>query len=222
MISMKVKYILTLFLLVLVKVNVNAQLDANSNKLSMPTGKSINETRIDNVKGDPNLFKDWTRGTVSLVGETGSYPNLELLYDQVKDKLYFKSGNEKLEFTKPVKEFQISDGKVTNTYRSGFPNIDKNNDLTLYQILLDGKIKLIKQTKKDVVTTKGYNEVTEMRYDAKVKYYVVDGAAFYEIKPNKKGISAAITEKGLNASQQLQANPTLKSEGDLITFFKTI
>ncbi|AZI24807.1 hypothetical protein EA772_05395 [Pedobacter sp. G11] len=216
---MKIKYLIIVYTLVIFNQMAFAQLDANSLKLSMPTGKSINETRIDNVKGDPNLFKEWAKGSVILVGENVSYPNLDLIYDQVKDKLYFKSGNEKLEFTKPVKEFKITSNNVSNIYRAGFPPIDKNTENTLYQVLTDGRIKLLKQVKKDIITTKGYNEVTEMRYDSKVKYFVLDGASFYEIKPNKKGILAAISEKGLNASDQLKVNPPLKNEADLIAFF---
>lgn len=216
---MKIKYLIIVYTLFIFNQMAFAQLDANSLKLSMPTGKSINETRIDNVKGDPNLFKEWAKGSVILVGENVSYPNLDLIYDQVKDKLYFKSGNEKLEFIKPVKEFKITSNNVSNIYRAGFPPIDKNTENTLYQVLTDGRIKLLKQVKKDIITTKGYNEVTEMRYDSKVKYFVLDGASFYEIKPNKKGILAAISEKGLNASDQLKGNPPLKNEADLIAFF---
>lgn len=208
--------------LFLFNTKVIAQLDANSTKLSLPTGRSVNEPRIDNVKGDPNLFKDWAKGSVGLVGEHNSYSNLDLMYDQVKDKLYFRSGNEKLEFTKPVKEFKISDGTITNIYRSGFPAFDKNTNATLYQVLTDGQVKLLKQVKKDIVTTKGYNEVTEMRYDSKIKYFVSDGELFYEIKPNRKGIAAAIAEKGLKASEKFNANPPLKNEVDLINFFKEI
>ncbi|WP_231427019.1 hypothetical protein [Pedobacter sp. Leaf250] len=219
---MRLKYLLILVGLSTFNFKAIAQLDANTNKLSMPTGKSINEPRIDNIKGDPNLFKDWTKGTVSLVGENGSYANLDLMYDQVKDKLYFKSGNEKLEFTKPIKEFKIGDNISTNTYRSGFPIIDKNNGNTLYQVLVDANIKLLKHTKKDIITTKGYNEITEMRYDSKVKYFVLDGTSFYEIKPNKKGISTAISEKGLKAADQLNTNLSLKNETDLIAFFSTL
>lgn len=216
---MKIKYLIIVYTLFIFNQMAFAQLDANSLKLSMPTGKSINETRIDNVKGDPNLFKEWAKGSVILVGENVRYPNLDLIYDQVKDKLYFKSGNEKLEFTKPVKEFKITSNNVSNIYRAGFPPIDKNTENTLYQVLTDGRIKLLKQVKKDIITTKGYNEVTEMRYDSKVKYFVLDGASFYEIKPNKKGILAAISEKGLKASDQLKVNPPLKNEADLIAFF---
>ncbi|KLT64689.1 hypothetical protein [Pedobacter sp. BMA] len=210
---------LSLVIFSFLSLGVRAQFDTNSNKLSVPTGKAITEPRIDNVKGNPNMFKDWSKGSVSLAGETGSYTNLDLMYDQVKDKLYFKSGADKLEFTKPVRAFTIAEGSAIHTFKSGFPGIEKNDQYTMYEVLTDGNIKLLKKVTKDIITTKGYNEVTEMRFDSRIKYYVLDGQTIYEIKPNKKGVAAAIAEKGLKATEQFNANLPLKNEADLVAFF---
>ena len=212
---MKRAFSLLIFYIVF-SLSVSAQQVVN---LPMPGGRPIPSESIDNVKGNPYLSNTWDKGTVKLKDTPGDFTGMELMYDQVSDKLLFKKGDDKFEFLLPVESFTIGEGPSVQVFKSGFPPVLNNTEKSFYEVLKDGQIKLLKQTKKEVVITKGYNQVTEKRYDQRLRYFVLDSNKIYEIKPTKKGIATAISEQGLKANELLVSNPSIRNEKEFIEFF---
>jgi hypothetical protein len=187
---------------------------------SMPTvisvpdqnGKAVARRSVDNVKGSPFLYADWFKGNVKLSsGE--QYSDVALMYDQVDDKLMFKQNDNEFEFSVPVVEFTISNGKETKHYRSGFPKVLKNDEQTYYEVLWENpSYSLLKRTAKEIIQTTGYNQVTEKRFDSRIKYFIKKADGLVEVKPNNKSVMAALDAK----SADILKSSNIKNEASLI------
>jgi hypothetical protein len=193
----------------------HAQMTSTPSILRIPdqNGKAVPRKSLDNVKGNPFLFNEWSTGTVKLKDGT-QYADVSLMYDQVDDVLMFKQNDKEFQFNVPVTEFSITNGKETKHFRSGFPVVDKNNDNTFYELLWENpNYSLLKQTSKQVIETTGYNQVNEKRFDTRTKYFLKKADGLVEVKPSSKSIIAALDSK----SAEVLKGANIKNEATLIT-----
>lgn len=192
----------------------HAQMTSTPSILRIPdqNGKAVPRKSLDNVKGNPFLFKEWSTGTVKLKDGT-QYADVSLMYDQVDDVLMFKQNDKEFQFNVPVTEFSITSGKETKHFRSGFPVVDKNNDNTFYELLWENpNYSLLKQTSKQVIETTGYNQVNEKRFDTRIKYFIKKADGLVEVKPNSKSVIAVLDSKSADALK----GANIKNEASLI------
>ncbi|MFD0941227.1 hypothetical protein [Pedobacter boryungensis] len=146
--------------------------------ISDAKGRPLKQIEYFELDGSPFFLKTWVKGDV--IFDNGKIiKNVELKYDQVKDALIFLSNeNEELYFIDPIKEFNLNDGAINYLFRNGFaPYKDFSSD-TYFEILLQGKIMLLKKVIKTIVETKEYNSATTIKK-------IINNLNLYIVKDNK-------------------------------------
>lgn len=120
-------------------------------------GSYMNE-KSGTIKGTPLLFENWNYGTVWLL--TGEkYDSMLLKYDLLGDQLFVLLNETEYEFNTGVTSFRITDSASRKVliYRNGFAPALTFTDKSFYQVLYDGKTKLLLKIRKKIVS-----EITSM------------------------------------------------------------
>ena len=171
-----------------------------------------------NLKGNAYFKDDWTPGSVELAnGEL--YNGLMLRYNQVDGLLSFQRGGAELRFPKPIRKFVLGDTLTGNKFENGFPKISGNTSETFYEVLVDGKLKLLKAESKKVAEFKGYDQVTERKIVTNTEYFVFNQGQLQAVKPNKASVEKLLRDTNLTLKQGAKLG-SIKGEEDLIAFFK--
>lgn len=216
---MKTKYsvIRSIFfvIFVLFNVKISAQITTVNNYRNKNL-LTIRESRGE-LEGSPYLFPDWKRGIVKfLSGEVQVSDNLN--YDQLEDIVVTK-GDDGVEcvFNDPIFEFTFNDNH--KVFRSGFLATKGITTRSFFEIIYDGKTKLIKKQGKVILESKTYNSAT-------VTKKVEDKIGTYIVKEGDKPVAVKNNEKGLlgllNHSEELikfirEQKLNLKKDADMIT-----
>lgn len=178
------------------------------------------------VKGSPYLTETWVKGDVAMKDGT-VYKNVLLMYDQIADQLLFEGDNgDSLTFVKPVHEFNlpiINKGTTTGyNYRNGFPAIGSNTTNSFYEVINDDKVKILKRTKKTILSHKDYssaNQVSEV--NSNTSYYILKNNTMSQIKPNSKTILEALSDKSAAVEKYIKENNLdVKRDTDLGKVFE--
>lgn len=163
------------------------------------------------VNGSPYLASKWATGNVALKsGEI--YKSVEIKYDQVGDQLLFKADNgDSLLFAQPVHEFELpvtEKGKTTNSnYRNGFPAVNGNTAINFYEVINDGKVKILKRTKKNIQSHKDYSSANMINdINTNITYYILKDNAMILIKPGSKTILDALSDKSAEVGKYIKDN----------------
>ncbi len=206
------KFILFIVLLLVVRSTI-AQIAISGDAIhGTPIYAKINE----NIKGSPYLFDQWFNGSVKLKDKT-VHNDMQLKYDQMTGKLIFKDKSENtFHFEHPVEEFTLQTPSGENVvFKNGFKNIEKNTDDTFYQILADGKVKLLKHSKKSIVQSVPYGQsVPEKTILNSEAFYVVSSDTIQKLKKDKKALAFLNSDK--LSSFITKNNMDLQKEADLI------
>lgn len=182
-------------------------------------GKLLTDKRYENVEGSAYLFSDWKPGEV-ITNEKKLVQNLSLKYDQVTDNLLFQANGASYEFIPKVASFIIKSGGISRKfiYLTQETRASANG---YFEVLVDGKFKLFKKTKKTVLEAKGYNSANVNKViDENKKYYYAENGKFKELKINKKAIENTFAAYKSEIDAYLAANKSLKDEADVISFFQ--
>lgn len=176
------------------------------------------------VNGSPFLVNKFVQGDVKFTnGKIAK--NIAIMYDQVLDAVIFKGkNNEDYYFTDKIAEFIIDynnlNGEQKSIFRNGFA-VDKNlTDQSFFQVLIDGKIKLLKRNQKTITSTKEYNSATVVKnINEAVTYYITKDNVPLALKrlDNKSLMSLFDAQYASKIADYLTSNKlNLKSEIDLI------
>jgi hypothetical protein len=176
------------------------------------------------VKGSRYLTVGWAKGMVKMASGQ-IHKDMDLRYNQLDDELTFKNtdGSE-LSFQEPVAEFNITtvadDKKTTRLFRNNFVPIKGTTNLAFYEILYDGKIKLVKKNFKYIESYQPYiTEAVVKTVMDKNKYYAVIDNKLTEFKNNKKSLEV-FGSKADKIQEYISTNKLdLKLEADLIKVF---
>jgi len=131
--------------------NVN-QDGLSGSGLKYNDGSYINEKDAD-IKGSPFLFSNWEKGNV-LLKTKERVDSVLIKYNLYTDLLQVKVDEQEYQFNIDVWEFLLPD-PLTNEialFRSGFSPVPGMNEKSFYQVLYDGKTKLLLKHKKLVGT----------------------------------------------------------------------
>ncbi|MFY8128528.1 MAG: hypothetical protein ACOVMM_09120 [Chitinophagaceae bacterium] len=180
--------------------------DFNGNSLAYkPYDKSI--------QGSPFLFDDFQRAQLKFGNGKGIIVEKCNLNLENNDLLVIDSNNQTL-IVKPglIKEiiFLNEDSLKEVTYKSGFPSFDNKDSTTFYEVLVKGKIQLIKRNYKKINSS--FNELTRLYDKEFVEYtrtYVFTNGNLKEYKPNttfvlslfdknQKFVNSYLNENNLN------------------------
>ena len=195
---------------------------ANAQYLQDVQGRPIMEISYTDIKGTPFLFDDWVSGIV-ILGNGETFNNVPLKYNVFDEKLYFKNpkNNELLEFVQPVKSFKFNELKGAGVFSKGFPAIDRFNSETFYDVLFDGKVKLLNKKYKTVLEVRPYNSATvEKSFVDRNDYYIVKGNKIERIKNSRKDFLDIFSDKSAQIDAFIKKEKiNFKNNDDLVKVF---
>ena len=195
---------------------------ANAQYLQDVQGRPIMEISYTDIKGTPFLFDDWVSGIV-ILGNGETFNNVPLKYNVFDEKLYFKNpkNNEILEFVQPVKSFKFNELKGAGVFSKGFPAIDRFNSETFYDVLFDGKVKLLNKKYKTVLEVRPYNSATvEKSFVDRNDYYIVKGNKIERIKNSRKDFLDIFSDKSAQIDAFIKKEKiNFKNNDDLVKVF---
>ena len=195
---------------------------ANAQYLQDVQGRPIMEISYTDIKGTPFLFDDWVSGIV-ILGNGETFNNVPLKYNVFDEKLYFKNpkNNELLEFLQPVKSFKFNELKGAGVFSKGFPAIDRFNSETFYDVLFDGKVKLLNKKYKTILEVRPYNSATvEKSFVDRNDYYIVKGNKIERIKNSRKDFLDIFSDKSAQIDAFIKKEKiNFKNNDDLVKVF---
>ncbi len=190
-------------------------------------GKPYMEHSYTEVDGSAYLIANWAAGTVTFVnGKTITAP---IKYDLVRDELLFqnKGDSAAMSFVEPVKGFGFTNAAIEESniippvFSSGFPAVDSQTPASFYQVIADGKTKLLRYYKKTIRTDKAFNSATSTKTFVLINlYYVFINNQITKIKPGQKTILAALNDKAGQLQTYMKSNTVnYKNDADLAKLF---
>jgi hypothetical protein len=141
------------------------------------------------VNGTPFLKDDWKLATLTT--------NTNRRYDSVKVRLNILSqeihlldrNNNELALAQGyIKEVLFSHDKIH--FQNGFPAVDEQDGNTFYEVLAEGKLRLLHSSRKVIVTNKDVvSGETSKEYRLYEDYYLYDGKTMQRMKKDKTTIN---------------------------------
>ncbi len=146
------------------------------------SGKYITSNNYTEVDGNPYFPEEWVEGTVRLkTGKIIAYNALRL--NTLTGNLEFKFTDKAYDVINPMSEFTLG----TLKFRNGFAPLDKQNAETFYQVLHDGKQKLLCYRLGSIYVDSPYNSATKTKkFELQDTYYLQKDGKLYELKKNLK------------------------------------
>lgn len=188
--------------------------------MSDVSGRPIVGNIYENVTGSPYLSADWISGSVELT-DAKVYNNVSLKYDEINDDVIFKGKDGVAMAADNVKQFKLApygDVKDSTLFRSGFPAVKSNTVKGFYEVLVDGKVKLLKKTSKRINTSREYNSASvDKTVIASSTYYLfTQNGNMIFISKDKKSILKELTGKEAELNTFISAEKlNLKNDADL-------
>jgi hypothetical protein len=156
------------------------------------TGKLIMSNSYTDVDGSPYLPIHWIEGSVQLkTGKIIQYNALRL--NLINGHLEFQLNDKSYDVVNAIDEFNLGAMK----FRNGFEGIDRQNKDTFYQVLYDGKQKILCYRIGVIYLDAPYNSATKTKkIDLTEKYYLqkTDGK-LYPFKKNLKELLSLVGDK---------------------------
>lgn len=184
-----------------------------------------------NVDGSPYLSAEWQPGSFKLPNSK-VYNDVSVKYDEVEDKIFIKSGDDgAVDLKERPVEFNLAfpeDEKVIQRYfRLGFTGIPETTNASYFEVLEDGKVKLLKRSSKIIQENKEYNSnILVKSFFHVIKYFLyIDGKGVL-IKKDKKSILSALGNKQTELEAYIKDNKlNLRNDADtakLIGYYNTL
>ena len=184
-------------------------------------GRPLLTSVYENVSGSPYLNPEWITGKV-IMSDAKRYEGVNLKYDQINDDVIFKGKDGTALAVDYVKEFKLAPyGEIADStvFRSGFPAVKSNSAKSFYEVLVDGKSKLLKKTIKTINTSREYNSATvDKTVVGTTNYYLVNQAGnIVFISKDKKSVLRELPGKETELNAFIASNKlNLKNDADLI------
>jgi hypothetical protein len=185
-------------------------------------GKPLPGSNNIDIEGSPFLNNEFKPGRVVFTnGKMSS--DLYLQFDMLNNKLLFKRDDMVLEFVDSIRDFYLQH-EENNTlglvFRSNFPPIDRNTAATFYELLVDGKIVLLKYRYKAVTGYREYNSANKKSYVERSELYAaLPGNKIIRIKRDRNSLMKAMPDYA-EKIMTLTNNLRLKNDESLITLFE--
>lgn len=155
-------------------------------------GRPIFENGYTEIEGSPYLKDEWARGTVKAKHNGKTYELAKMRYDTYKDELEYEENQKSYRFSSEITEFSTTDG----VFRNNFPAYESLSGRSFYQVLSDGKVKLLKRTVTKIQTEKLYSSATVTKRFAKEEFlYLFKDGAIIRLKKDKKALLEALSDK---------------------------
>lgn len=174
------------------------------------------------VQGSPYLPENWQRGVVTYrKGNEVIKSEASLRYNMQTGEPEYQHKGQAYVFSVPVVEFTIFNDGQEQTFRAGFPNVESNTPKTFYEVLYDGKSKLLKTHKASIVEESTYSGPKKRSYSSNETFYVLKGQEITKIKKDKKALVEILKDKSAEVEQYVSTNKLrLKEWSELIQVLK--
>ena len=207
----------------------SAELVAKAQLPPKTDGTQYNVRDLDGINGSAFLFDDWQKGEVILQDGT-SFKDLDLKYDDYKDKVYYKDDNgETMILTVPVKSFAIStpDGGSPLHFENGFSGVPGSTITSFFIVLGKGKTHVLKRMNKSVEERLEFPVTTPIKhFESSTQYFLWSAGKATQVKQDKKSILAALGSKQSDLDAYIKQNKlNTKDDADLaklITYYNTL
>lgn len=195
----------------------------NLNNLTDANGRVVFTRGSDaEVQGSPYLPENWQKTIVTYRKgtETIKTEAMMRLNTQTGEPEYLHKG-QAFVFSVPVLEFSLLGDSGEKTFRCGFPNVENNTAKTFYEVLYDGKTKLLKTYKSSIVEEATYSGPKKRIYSSNETFYVLRGQELVKMKKDKKALLEALKDKSAEVEKYLSSNKLkIKEWEELIEVLK--
>lgn len=179
-----------------------ARAQVNPNQMGVnqiESGNQIVAGAYTNYENTPYVPADWVPGV--LVTPTGQRYAVNLLrYNADLDQPEYQLGEQVFRPKFTVRRFVLGDSTAADARRfsNGFAAVDQQTDASFYEILHDGKTKLLRRTKAVLLDVTGYNSATKQkRFDFTETHYLArPGGTPVRVKRDKKSLLEALADRG--------------------------
>jgi len=183
----------------------------HSVKIFDQNGKSFVNPYVD-IAGNPFFLEELRLGEIRLKDQS-VYRDVPVRLDLVSQEVHFIQ-NGRTEMFLPaglVSMLVLRDSTgvapVTYIFQSGFPPIDNQSALNFYQVLSDGKIRLLKSLRKVIHQEKNeYTGETQREFREYEEYYFFTDNRMEKIKRDKSFILDMMKDKSQQIEDYLQKN----------------
>lgn len=177
-----------------------AQVNPNQMGINqIESGNQIVAGAYTNYENTPYLPTDWVPGT--FVTPTGQRYAVNLLrYNADLDQPEYQLGEQVFRPRFAVRRFILGDSTQADARRfaNGFLAVDQQTPASFYEIMHEGKTKLLKRTKAVLLDVTGYNSATKQkRFDFTETYYLArNGTTPVRVKRDKKSLLEVLADRG--------------------------
>ena len=155
-------------------------------------GRPIFENGYTEIEGSPYLKDEWSRGNVKAKHNGKTYELAKMRYDTYKDELEYEENQKSYRFSSEITEFTTTSG----VFRNKIPAYESLSGRNFYQVLYDGKVKLLKRTVTKIQTEKLYSSATTTKRFVKDEFlYLFKDGAITRLKKDKKALLEALSDK---------------------------
>lgn len=189
--------------------------------LEEANGRPILKTSLEDISGDPYLYKTWKLGKVQLAGGK-TYDKVPMNVNLISKEVFFKGANdEKLAFVQPVVSFVFADTVRGVPEVKLFKKIDPKLDPDFFVVIAEGKVSLLKKLWKVIWEEKTYNSGTIVKNILdKSAYYVLNDGKLTLIKASKKDILASLPDHKDEVEKYIKTEKiSFSSDQDLSKLF---
>jgi hypothetical protein len=185
------------------------------------------------TKGSPFFIDDFKYSNIRLIAGK-QYFNVPSRLNLYTHEVHFRSP-EGLEMAAPFgvmleAEFldTLTDGSSRSyVFRTGYPNIDQQNEYHFYLVLAEGKVTLLKYIKRKINEER--NELSgevNKQFDNYEDYYIFRDAKMYRMKRDKSSYLDLLSDKKPELETYLKKEPVnFKKQEDIsrfISYYNTL
>jgi|GEM_PF-1084336 len=190
--------------------------------LNDANGKPFKSVRGFDEEGSPYFSADYVKSNIQMANGK-MYHDIPIKLNQMTGELIFKTADgQEMLVVNPYQRIELQHEGKTYVFRSGFPAIDKQNNMSAYELLDSGTAILLKYTTVQYQDKQAYNSPNIVRtYNKKENHYVWTASQGLTRIPKKEEDWA-----GFFGHQQAEINKfirreniKLKKEQDIIKLF---
>lgn len=182
-----------------------------------------NSGEYEGVAGNPYFLKDWADGVIRF--SSGKVTDkFKLKFNSAQNRLLLQFNGSTFAAESKINEFVMysKNKKDSFLFRKGFPDTDRGNGETFYQVLEKGKVTLIRLATKDIFEEKEILASKVSRHYQDIdQFYVLRDGMMHRIDKEPTQLQAILTDhqeeiKNYISEQQLK----MRSSGDYVKVVK--
>ena len=188
--------------------------EQNTTLENLVNGRFMGSKKYTDIEGSPYFPTQWVSGTVTLkAGKVISLPLLRL--NTMNGSIEFQANDKPYDVVNSVSEFTLG----SMMFKNGFEPIGGNDSETFYEVIYDGKNKLLCKHESTIRTEQPYNSASKIStFVSKETYFLSkNNGKMYEVKKNVKNFSMALNKQTSQIEEYCKKeNIKLKSWNDAV------